>query len=122
MTRNRDLAMDRTSVVVALMALCAAAAPWMVASLLPPMAQPQSYHDFADQRTLWGIPHALNVLSNLPFVVVGLMGLQALATRVRFISADRGARAPWIVLFAGVALPGLGSAHYHLDPNDATLV
>jgi hypothetical protein len=122
MTRNRDLAMDRTSVVVALMALCAAAAPWMVASLLPPMAQPQSYHDFADQRTLWGIPHALNVLSNLPFVVVGLMGLQALATRVRFISADRGARAPWIVLFIGVALTGLGSAYYHLDPNDATLV
>jgi hypothetical protein len=122
MTRNRDLAMDRTSVVVALMALCAAAAPWMVASLLPPMAQPQSYHDFADQRTLWGIPHALNVLSNLPFVVVGLMGLQALATRVRFISADCGARAPWIVLFAGVALTGLGSAYYHLDPNDATLV
>jgi hypothetical protein len=108
--------------VIALMALCAAAAPWLVASVLPPMAQPQSYHDFADQRTLWGIPHALNVLSNLPFVVVGLMGLQALATRVRFLSPLRGARAPWIVLFIGVALTGLGSAYYHLDPSDATLV
>lgn len=122
MTSNGDVASDRTTVVIALMALCAAAAPWLVASLLPPMAQPQSYHDFADQRTLWGIPHALNVVSNVPFVVVGLMGLQALATRVRFIPTDRGARASWIVLFVGVALTGLGSAYYHLDPNDATLV
>jgi hypothetical protein len=122
MMRTADDASDRTASVIVLMALCAAAAPWLVAWLLPPMAQPQAYHDFADQRTLWGIPHALNVLSNLPFIVVGLMGLQALATRVRFISTDRGARTPWVVLFFGIALTGLGSAYYHLDPNDATLV
>jgi hypothetical protein len=122
MTRTADDASNRTASVIVLMALCAAVAPWMVAWVLPPMAQPQSYHDFADQRTLWGIPHAMNVLSNLPFVVVGLMGLQALATRVRFVPTGRGARAPWIVLFIGVALTGLGSAYYHLDPNDATLV
>ena len=122
MTGNGEKASDRSTTAIALMALSAAVAPWLVAWLLPPMAQPQSYHDFADQRTLWGVPHALNVLSNVPFVVVGLMGLQALATRIRFLSTDRGARAPWIVLFAGVALTGLGSAYYHLDPNDATLV
>ena len=122
MTRTVHVASNPSTNVIALMALCAAAAPWLVASVLPPMAQPQSYHDFADQRTLWGIPHALNVLSNLPFVVVGLMGLQALATRVRFVSTERAERAPWIVLFIGVALTGLGSAYYHLDPNDATLV
>ena len=75
MTRPGDVASNRSTGVIALMALCAAAAPWLVASVLPPMAQPQSYHDFADQRTLWGIPHALNVLSNLPFVVVGLDGI-----------------------------------------------
>ena len=122
MTRTVHVASNPSTSVIALMALCAAAAPWLVASVLPPMTQPQSYHDFADQRTLWGIPHALNVLSNLPFVVVGLMGLQALATRVRFVSTERAERAPWIVLFIGVALTGLGSAYYHLDPNDATLV
>ena len=41
------------------------------------LAQPQSYHDFADQRTLWGIPHTLDVMSNLAFIAVGLWGLVA---------------------------------------------
>jgi len=52
----------------------------MVASLatlplLPPIAQDPSYHQFADQRTLLGIPNFWNVVSNLPFVLVGTMGL-----------------------------------------------
>ena len=52
----------------------------MVASLailllLPPIPQDPSYHQFADQRTLLGIPNFWNVVSNLPFVVVGAMGL-----------------------------------------------
>ena len=53
----------------------------MVASLailplLPPVPQDPSYHQFADQRTLLlGIPNFWNVISNLPFVLVGAMGL-----------------------------------------------
>ena len=43
--------------------------------LLPPIVQNQDYHDFADQRTLFGIPHFWNVVSNLPFVAVGAAGL-----------------------------------------------
>ena len=43
----------------------------MVALLLPPIAQPPGYHDFADQRSLFGIPHIWNVLSNLAFVLAG---------------------------------------------------
>ena len=44
----------------------------MVASLvglllLPPISQDQNYHDFADQRTILGMPHFWNVVSNLPF-------------------------------------------------------
>jgi hypothetical protein len=122
MTRPGDEASNRSNGVIALMALCAAAAPWLVAWLLPPMSQPQSYHDFADQRTLWGIPHALNVLSNVPFVLVGLVGLRSLAGTIRFRSRALAARAPWFVLFAGVTFTGFGSAYYHLDPNDTTLV
>ena len=46
--------------------------PIFVALILsPPMAQDPAYHDFADQRTLLGIPHMWNVMSNLPFAVVG---------------------------------------------------
>ena len=37
--------------------------------LLPPIPQDQSYHQFADQRALLGIPNFWNVVSNLPFIV-----------------------------------------------------
>lgn len=42
---------------------------------LPPYSQPQAYHNFADQRELFGVPHFLNVVSNAVFVLVGATGL-----------------------------------------------
>ena len=33
----------------------------------PAVSQPAHYHDFADQRVRWGLPFAMDVLSNLPF-------------------------------------------------------
>ena len=78
--------------------------------LLPPIPQDQNYHDFADQRTLLGIPHFWNVVSNIPFIVIGAVGLWPLR------------RSPAIViLFLGILLTGFGSAYYHLDPDDSTL-
>ena len=44
--------------------------------LVPPITQDQNYHDFADQRTLLGIPNFWNVVSNLPFIAVGAAGLR----------------------------------------------
>ena len=35
-------------------------------------------HGFADARTLWGVPCALDVLSNLPFALAGAWGLALL--------------------------------------------
>jgi len=46
-----------------------------VAVLLPRIPQPQSYHDFADQRSLLGIPNFGDVASNLLFAVSGVWGL-----------------------------------------------
>ena len=40
--------------------------------LLPPIPQDVAYHNFADQRTLWGTPNFCNVLSNLPFLLVAI--------------------------------------------------
>jgi hypothetical protein len=104
------------------LALCAGAATFFA----PRFAQPLWYHDFADQRTLINIPHALNVLSNLPFVIVGVWGVCFLLTPAArrpggaFIhSAERW---PYFLFFAGVALTGVGSAYYHADPNNARLL
>jgi hypothetical protein len=90
-----------------------------VAALHDPVRQDPKYHLFADARTLLGIRHALNVLSNAGFALVGAWGLLRLGSAA-FV--DRAERAPWAVLFAGVLLTSAGSAWYHLDPTNETLV
>ncbi|MDH4114026.1 MAG: ceramidase [Burkholderiaceae bacterium] len=107
----------RWSVVDAL-ALIALGAPWLAAALLPAVAQPQAYHAFADQRVLLGVPHALNVLSNLPFLAIGALGIGWL----RRSRVERSVAIPYFVFFAGTLLTAFGSAWYHADPRDSTLV
>jgi len=87
--------------------------------LLPPLRQPESYHQFADGRTLAGIPNCLNVVSNAGFMVVGLMGLWYLAVSDRFIEPRE--RTAYAVFFLGVCATCLGSSYYHWAPRDATL-
>jgi len=87
----------------------------MVASLaallvVPSIPQDQSYHQFADECTLLGVPNFWNVISNLPFIAVGAVGLSQFHRH----SAT-------IVLFLGVFLTGFGSSYYHWNPNDSTL-
>jgi hypothetical protein len=89
--------------------LVLAAAAAMIA--YGPIAQPQAYHAFADSRSIAGIPSALNVLSNLPFAIVGLWAL----------SRGRAAVA-WRVFDIALVLTALGSGYYHLAPGDARLV
>ena len=43
---------------------------------LDPIAQDQSYHNFADQRSMINIPNFYNVFSNLPFIVIGIAGMR----------------------------------------------
>jgi Ceramidase len=78
--------------------------------LLPPIVQNQNYHDFADQRTLFGIPHFWNVVSNIPFIGIGAVGLWQF-----------GRSPATMLLFLGIFLTGFGSSYYHLQPNDQTL-
>ena len=79
--------------------------------LVPPIPQDQSYHAFADQRALLGMPHFWNVVSNLPFIAIGAAGLWSFH------------RDPiTIAIFAGIMLTGVGSAYYHWHPSDGTLV
>lgn len=76
----------------------------------PTITQPESYHAFADARRLFGVPNFWNVISNVPFALIGAMGLSRLhGITNRF-------------LFAGLLLTAFGSAFYHLAPDDARLV
>jgi len=42
---------------------------------IEPFGQDLDYHNFADRRSFWGIPNFFNVMSNIPFLIVGLIGL-----------------------------------------------
>lgn len=92
---------------------------------LPPIAQDTTYHSFADQRVLLGVPNMLNVISNAPFLLVGALGLMFVlrqgSRRETGMFMDSWERRPFLALFAGVLLTGFGSAYYHLAPTSPTL-
>src|SRR5215470_4598843 len=108
---------SRRSRWIALVAILVAACA--VTAALKPIPQPLWYHDFADSRTMLGIPRALDVLSNLPFVLVGLAGLY-FTLRNRVLAPLR--RWACLTLFAGLFLTGFGSAYYHLAPDNQRLL
>ena len=85
--------------------------------LLDPIPQNQSYHQYVGAREYFGIPNFWNVVSNLPFVVAGALGL--LQSR-RIASPDLATH--YRVFCAAVMLIALGSAWYHLAPDNARLV
>ena len=89
------------------------------------LSQPATYHNFADQRSVLGLPNFWNVASNLPFALIGIWGMVFLfpgtgEQHQAFI--DSRERWPYLVLFIGVFLTAFGSAWYHLAPSNTTLV
>ncbi|KAJ3708687.1 hypothetical protein LUZ61_012392 [Rhynchospora tenuis] len=89
----------------------------------PKIPQAEEYHDFADQRNLFfGIPNTLNVISNIPFFFVGIIGLVLCYWKNYFQLSLQGELFGWTLFYLGVAAVGFGSSYYHLNPNDATLV
>jgi len=112
--------------------------------LLQPIPQSEAYHNFADKRALFGIPNFLNVVSNLLFLLVGALGIYhvlccpavcgacrpaATSLSSEVTTSSRGAtfidpreRWPYFAFFVGVAITAFGSAYYHFDPRDSTLL
>jgi hypothetical protein len=87
---------------------------------MPVIPQLQSYHDFADQHAWLGIPHAADVLSNLGFAIVGLLGLWRM--KQAWSALVPAVRICLMVFFAGFLVTTFGSGYYHWNPNDGTLV
>jgi hypothetical protein len=85
--------------------------------LIDPIAQDPAYHRFTDTREYFGVPNFWNVVSNLPFLVAGVLGL--LQSR-RLASPDLATH--YRAFCVAVALVALGSAWYHLAPDNARLV
>ena len=88
---------------------------------IDPIPQDPAYHSFADTRSFLGVPNFWNVMSNVPFLLVGAAGIYystlkdrpGMTTELRFA---------YVVFFAGIFLTGFGSAYYHYAPGNSTLV
>ena len=82
-----------------------------------PIEQSLDYHDFGDRRAFIGIPNFFDVVTNIPFLVVGMAG-------IKFCLGNRSPsfRMAWIAFFAGVALVSAGSGYYHWNPSNDTLL
>jgi hypothetical protein len=129
--------------------------PWTllltVASVysLKPVKQFEEYYDFADQRSLHGvIPNFMDVISNFPFLVFGILGLEALHPAGLWpgfpgqtllwgpltsknaplgswdapVVGNDDERLAWSCFFAGIAAVSAGSAYFHWNITPATLV
>jgi hypothetical protein len=88
----------------------------------PALMQPAHYHDFADQRVWCGVPHAVDVLSNLPFALWGAAGLWALIRALRLRAIGTVSAVLAALFFAGLMVTAGVSGYYHWQPDNAGLV
>ncbi len=92
-----------------------------LAFYVAPIPQDPSYHNFSDQRELFNIVNFYDVVSNAAFLLVGLYGSYHFYFRLKL-----GYRFPELqayrTYYIGIFLVALGSAYYHLDPSNQTLV
>ena len=91
----------------------------VVVLIVDPIAQHQVYHQFADQRQILTVPNFWDVVSNLPFLIVGLLGIKKLLEfRLKIIEEFKIA---YYMFFIGITLVAVGSSYYHLAPTNQTL-
>ncbi len=91
--------------------------------VIPPIPQDVAFHNFADKRCLCcKVPNTMDVLSNVPFFVVGLVSLALQATGNLNDGASPNAKRAWAFLYASIVLVGAGSSYYHWAPDNNTLV
>ena len=105
---------------------------WTLAALLAPLVAPGpgllllpssagagsgGSPAFADGRTLWGLPNAMDVLSNLPFLLGGVWGLwQWRMYRLQGPAAKAAA-----VFLLGLVATAVGSSVFHAWPGEPGL-
>jgi hypothetical protein len=73
-----------------------------------PIAQDPKYHDFADKRRCCNVPNFADVISNVPFALVGLLGM------IQYPE--------WYIFYSAIVAVSIGSAYYHWNPNNDTLI
>ncbi len=83
---------------------------------IDPIPQDLSYHNFADSRIIFGIPNFYDVISNLLFAAVGILGIAYV-----FSHWEKEKSWSWLILFLAILLVAGGSSYYHFNPNNDSL-
>lgn len=86
-----------------------------------PIPQDLQYHQFADKASGAGIANVWNVLSNVPFFIIGLVGMIGVKQHDAIIG-EAGVGQIARVFFIGLIATAIGSAYYHLAPTNSTLI
>lgn len=79
--------------------------------------QDPTYHHFADSREIIGIDNFWNIFSNFPFLLIGLYGFW----RGHYLIEPKSKNG-YKALCTGIFLVGLGSAYYHYNPSNSSLL
>ncbi|MCF6252264.1 MAG: ceramidase [Methylococcaceae bacterium] len=88
---------------------------------ISPIPQDPKYHNFADQRQLIGIPHFWNVISNMPFIIVSFLAVINLL-KGGILKFTPALFSCYFIFFLAIGAVGIGSAFYHLQPSNKTLL
>ncbi|MCE3267883.1 MAG: putative rane spanning protein [Burkholderiales bacterium] len=97
---------------------------FLIIFLFARISQPLSYHNFFDQRTVFGIPNFLNVLSNVAFIISGIFGLYECLKYgpKQSVFTTAVEKNLYLAFFFNSILVGFGSGYYHLNPNNPSLM
>jgi hypothetical protein len=105
--------------ILFLIAVAIIAIVWAI--IAEPISQDISYHNFSDKGTIFAIPNFWNVVTNIPFFIVGFIGLLKLKNNRKIVIAESNSNA-YFLFYTGTILISFGSGFYHLNPNNETLV
>ncbi|XP_018446742.1 uncharacterized protein LOC108818307 isoform X1 [Raphanus sativus] len=109
----------RNRIVVGSLFIC-----WLILLFITPKVPLHSFrhHVFADKRNFMGVPNTLNVMTNFPFLIIGVLGFVLCVGGSFFNISLKGEIWGWTLFYASVSSLAFGSAYYHLKPDDNTIV
>ncbi|XP_059641705.1 uncharacterized protein LOC132283716 isoform X2 [Cornus florida] len=88
----------------------------------PKISHSPKHHLFSDMRNFLGVPNTLNVITNFPFLIIGVLGFVLCLQHSFFVISLRGEIWGWAIFYAGIASMAFGSAYYHLKPDDSRVL
>lgn len=123
--QHGHLVMQRTEKFKAVLLITTALILLVLVLSQSPITQPADYYQYADTRAAFGVANFANVITNLPFALIGFLGVRLLS-QISRQHVDRviepEVSPAYFLFFQGLIAAALGSAYYHLSPAPFSLM